>query len=164
MRSATRVDLIRHANFRANSRHRRVAVSLHGWISRASIRRPDGALRSRPTPRRRRYRAPRTQTLCLGQRAPLVIRPKMSESKRPTAGVAPSSSDPLRPLKGAFTCMQCGIESPPQSANTPLLSTHHGWRFSRRVGPGDSIVFEWRCPKCWAAHRSASSRPKLASE
>lgn len=51
------------------------------------------------------------------------------------------------------TCVDCSAHAPKTQTAHTLISSKHGWRLSRaRVNEGYN--FQWRCPKCWAAHKT----------
>lgn len=52
-------------------------------------------------------------------------------------------------------CVDCGACAPKTQTAHTLISSKHGWRLSRaRDGASDGYTFQWRCPKCWASHKS----------
>lgn len=53
------------------------------------------------------------------------------------------------------TCVACGAQSPPTETNYTLISSQFGWRLSRETKADGSFQMEWRCPKCWEAHKRA---------
>jgi hypothetical protein len=52
------------------------------------------------------------------------------------------------------TCIDCGSSAPETDTNYTLISATFGWRLTRRVMPDGSRGVEWRCPKCWSAHKT----------
>jgi hypothetical protein len=54
------------------------------------------------------------------------------------------------------TCSDCGQRAPPTNTNYTLISTHFGWRLSRRDLPDGTKVAEWRCPACWRKFKAAT--------
>lgn len=65
-----------------------------------------------------------------------------------------------------YSCVGCNRPSPRRDLNTPLISTHFGWRLARRILPDGSTAAEWRCGHCWNEHKrktGASIAPPTAS-
>lgn len=56
------------------------------------------------------------------------------------------------------TCLDCKIESPATESDTTLVSSL-GWRITRTPTRAGVIVVEWRCPTCWAAHKTKTIAP-----
>lgn len=46
-------------------------------------------------------------------------------------------------------CVDCRAWSPDIDENVTLVSGM-GWRLHRRLNDAGEMVFEWRCPPCWA--------------
>jgi hypothetical protein len=51
-------------------------------------------------------------------------------------------------------CVDCNVWAPPTRTAHTLISSEHGWRLER-VAEGAIFRFDWRCPTCWVAHKSA---------
>jgi hypothetical protein len=59
-------------------------------------------------------------------------------------------------------CVDCGASAPRTKTAHTLISSKHGWRLERIAQENGHFRFDWRCPKCWLAHRKGvppSSRP-----
>ena len=50
-------------------------------------------------------------------------------------------------------CTDCGETSPETNTNYTLISRQHGWRLVLQTDATGRRLAQWRCPKCWAAHR-----------
>jgi hypothetical protein len=54
-------------------------------------------------------------------------------------------------------CVDCGSCAPKTQTAHTLISSKHGWRLTRaRMTNDEGYLFQWRCPKCWATHKSKS--------
>ncbi len=52
-------------------------------------------------------------------------------------------------------CVDCGACAPRTQTAHTLISSKHGWRLSRaRDATANGYTFQWRCPKCWASHKT----------
>jgi len=64
------------------------------------------------------------------------------------------------------TCVDCGKSSPATETDYTLISSQFGWRLRRERLPDGNVLFEWRCPQCWAkfkALRGLTSTGELPS-
>lgn len=67
-------------------------------------------------------------------------------------------------------CAECGVMSPPTRTAYTLIGKAHGWRVTRYPAPprpgvvGKSWRFEWHCPTCWPAVKSARGDAMHADE
>jgi hypothetical protein len=50
-------------------------------------------------------------------------------------------------------CVDCKACAPKTQTAHTLISSKHGWRLSR-ARASDGYTFQWRCPKCWAVHKT----------
>jgi hypothetical protein len=58
-----------------------------------------------------------------------------------------------------YDCVDCSVTSPPAETNFTLISARFGWRLSREVDArSGELMFEWRCPECWAQFRVRRAR------
>jgi hypothetical protein len=55
-------------------------------------------------------------------------------------------------------CVDCGAPAPHTDTNYTLISSRYGWRLTRSMDAHGNKVMEWRCPDCWQAYRTRSSR------
>jgi hypothetical protein len=55
----------------------------------------------------------------------------------------------------SFTCVECGIASPPTDEGE-TITRQHGWRITRRNITG-TFVIEARCALCATHHRVAAA-------
>jgi len=62
--------------------------------------------------------------------------------------------------KKQMRCFACGVQSPEIETNYTLISSKHGWRVVRSTDNLGKTVLEWRCPKCWAKHKSQRALAK----
>ena len=53
------------------------------------------------------------------------------------------------------TCVDCRALSPETDTNYTLISARYGWRLTKRHDTRGMLVMEWRCVKCWRAHKAA---------
>lgn len=53
-------------------------------------------------------------------------------------------------------CVDCAKLSPKTQTAHTLISAQHGWRLLRAPGPV-GVVYEWRCPQCWATRKARSA-------
>jgi hypothetical protein len=60
--------------------------------------------------------------------------------------------------KKSQTCVDCGIASPSTDTNYTLISARHGWRLTPAVDKAGIRTLQWRCPACYARHKSQSQR------
>jgi hypothetical protein len=51
--------------------------------------------------------------------------------------------------------------SPPTETNYTLISPRHGWRLTRSLDKEGRKLAEWRCPQCWARHKSPATPPMV---
>ncbi|MCS6901007.1 MAG: hypothetical protein RMJ98_13690 [Myxococcales bacterium] len=51
-------------------------------------------------------------------------------------------------------CADCGVLSPPIREGDTFLSTRHGWRLHRFQNDKREVIFQWRCPICWAHYKN----------
>jgi hypothetical protein len=63
--------------------------------------------------------------------------------------------------QGRNRCIDCGALSPATQTNYTLISPRHGWRLSRVVDKEGRKIAEWRCPHCWARHKSPATPPMI---
>ncbi len=55
-------------------------------------------------------------------------------------------------------CVDCQKQSPETETDYTLISAQFGWRLTRGKAADGSLLLEWRCPSCWAAHKRAHSQ------
>jgi hypothetical protein len=56
-------------------------------------------------------------------------------------------------MSTARTCSDCSTPAPPDTSDSLLMGTKHGWRLSRETNEDGVVTVRWRCPKCWAERR-----------
>lgn len=63
------------------------------------------------------------------------------------------ADSPTRPDRTINRCVDCKSAAPRTNTNFTLISSEHGWRLSFSRDADGRRVPEWRCPRCWNAHK-----------
>jgi hypothetical protein len=57
------------------------------------------------------------------------------------------------------SCADCGMQSPPTSTDSTLISAQFGWRLVQRRLPDGRRSPVWRCPYCWRKFKAMRRGP-----